>query len=369
MASQTQQRSQPTAQVPSPSPTRQLTQQERDAALLAEMLDKTTEYVPFMSKETIRLTPRMVQQFLCSRTKKGHVCDERQAARFVMLCKARGLNPWEGDAYLVGYDSDDGPTFSLITAHQAFLKRAETHPEYDGMESGVMVQKTGEEEAPIEELIGDYIPNGRTLVGGWAKVYFKHRKVPMYKRLAFAVFNSGYSRWKKDPAGMIVKCAESDALRSSFPNTLGGMYLDGEMPQVDHIEPPKTAMLALPTGRTSLKAPQAQPPRTNGNGHTEPHSDMPQDRAEEALPESRTHEREPGDDTDSDGDANDKQMLLNDLVDDITARIGQAERADDLGPIKEEIANASWIGTAWQQNLNKLVEGRVKKLNGSKRTF
>ena len=362
-----QQRSQRTTQGSSPSST---SQQERDAALLAEMLDKPTEYVPFMSKETIKLTPRMVQQFLCTRTKKGAVCDERQAARFVMLCKARGLNPWEGDAYLVGYDSDEGPTFSLITAHQAFLKRAETHPEYDGMESGVMIQKTGDQEAPVEELIGDFIPHGRTLVGGWAKVYFKHRKIPMYKRLAFAVFNSGYSRWKKDPAGMIVKCAESDALRSSFPNTLGGMYLDGEMPQVDHIEAPKAAVMTLPTGRASLKASQAPPlARANGaNGHTELQSeDQRQERAEESPPESRAHEREPGDDTETEG--TDKQMLLNDFVDDVTSRIGNADRADDLGPIKQEIANAAWIGEGWQQNLSKLVEGRLKKLSGSKRTF
>ena len=169
---------------------------------------------------------------------------------------------------------------------------------------------------------------------------------------------------------MIVKCAESDALRSSFPNTLGGMYLDGEMPQVDHIEAPKAAVMTLPTGRASLKASQAPPlARANGaNGHTELQSeDQRQERAEESPPESRAHEREPGDDTETEG--TDKQMLLNDFVDDVTSRIGNADRADDLGPIKQEIANAAWIGEGWQQNLSKLVEGRLKKLSGSKRTF
>ena len=116
----------------------------QDSAALDKVLDKAIEYIPFLSEQQIQLTPRMVIRFMCKPTKSGKRATLEQALHFCMLCKARGLNPWEGDAFLVGYDTADGPEFSLITAHQAFLKRAEIHPEYDGMKSGVIV-KRGEE--------------------------------------------------------------------------------------------------------------------------------------------------------------------------------------------------------------------------------
>lgn len=189
------------------------------------ILDKHVEYTPFLAKETIKLSPRTVIGWLAKPTKSGQVCTPQQALRFVMLCKARGLNPWEGDAYLVGYDAKDGPEFNLITAHQAFLKRAEVHPEFDGMESGVVVRRGSE---VIDEQ-GDFLLPGDVLLGGWARVHFKQRKHAMYRRLNLSAFVKPYGVWQHNPGGMIVKCAEADALRSAFPNSLGGMYLDAEL--------------------------------------------------------------------------------------------------------------------------------------------
>lgn len=189
-----------------------------------------TEFVPFLSTKSITLSPQIVIRYLCRRTKSGQSCSEEQAIRFIKLCESRGLDPWQGDAYIVGYDTKDGPEFNLITAHQAFLKRAEVHPEYDGMESGVVV--THSETDEIRDLQGDFIPEDCKLVGGWAKVHFKNRKVAIYRRLNVETFDKGFANWSSNKAGMIVKCAEADALRSSFPNSLGGMYLENEMPGV-----------------------------------------------------------------------------------------------------------------------------------------
>jgi phage recombination protein Bet len=193
---------------------------------LDAILDKAIEYTPFLSEQAIMLTPRMVIRFMCKPTKSGKRATMEQALHFCMLCKARGLNPWEGDAFIVGYDTKDGPEFSLLTAHQAFLKRAEVHPEYDGMQSGVIVQRGAE----VLEMEGDFFLDGDVLLGGWARVLFKNRSTPVYKRLKLSTFNKGFGRWNVDPAGMIVKCAEADGLRSAFPNSLGGMYLEDEMP-------------------------------------------------------------------------------------------------------------------------------------------
>ena len=148
-------------------------------------------------------------------------------------CLARRSNPLEGDSFLIGYDGKDGPTFSLITAHQAFLKRAELNPEYDGMESGVIVEQDGK----LAELEGDFYSDGQIVKGGWARVHFKNRKIPMYKRVRLARFQKAFGVWQDDPGGMITKCAEADALRSSFPTMLGGLYLREE---VAPSEPSKT---------------------------------------------------------------------------------------------------------------------------------
>jgi hypothetical protein len=113
----------------------------------------------------------------------------------------------------------------LITAHQAFLKRAELHPEYDGMESGVVVERGGE----IVDIQGDFTSAGDKLLGGWARVFFHTRSHPMYKRIRLERFKKPFGIWLDDPAGMICKCAEADALRSSFPTMLGGLYLREEV--------------------------------------------------------------------------------------------------------------------------------------------
>jgi phage recombination protein Bet len=188
-------------------------------------VDKEMVYVPFGGKEEIKLSISLVKNLIAVKTKSGATCSDDDAIKFLMMCKARLLNPFEGDAFLIGYDSQKGPTFSLITAHQAFLKRAELNPEYDGMESGVIVEVA---EGKLKDLPGDFHTKDQKVVGGWAVVYFKNRKFPMSKRVRLARFQKAFGVWQDDPAGMIVKCAEADALRSSFPTMLGGLYLKEE---------------------------------------------------------------------------------------------------------------------------------------------
>jgi phage recombination protein Bet len=183
------------------------------------------EYIPFGGDTKIKLSFNFIRRWIAAKTKRGFEPGEQDVMKFLMVCKAKKLNPFDGDAYLVGYDTNDGPVFSTIVAHQAFLKRAETHPEFDGMESGVIVRQGDE----IKELVGDFFPGGSVLVGGWATVFFVNRRHPMTKRLKLSTYDKGRSLWKSNPEGMIVKCAEADALRSSFPQLIGGMYLREEV--------------------------------------------------------------------------------------------------------------------------------------------
>jgi phage recombination protein Bet len=188
--------------------------------------EKAIEFIPYGAADKIRLSVKIIQNMVAVPTKSGKTCSERDALRFLMLCQAQRLNPFAGDAFLVGYDSQDGPSFSLITAHQAFLKRAETCADFEGMESGIIL--LGDDENPtISEREGDFHLENEIVVGGWARVHRKGRR-DTYRRIRMGRFNKGFAQWKADAAGMIVKCAEADALRSTFPTLLGGLYMQGE---------------------------------------------------------------------------------------------------------------------------------------------
>lgn len=188
--------------------------------------EKSVSFTPFGAMDSIRLSVGVVKKLCAVPTKSGKLPDDTQCMRFVMLCQAQRLNPFAGDAFLIGYDGKDGPTFSLVTAHVAFLKRAESNEHFDGMESGVIVVNSDGE---IKEIQGDFYEAGQEVIGGWARVYHKQRKIPTYRRLRVERFNKGFGEWAKDPAGMICKCAEADALRSTFPTLCGGLYLENEM--------------------------------------------------------------------------------------------------------------------------------------------
>ena len=224
------------------------------------------EFVPFGSKDAIRLSINIIRRLVAVPTKTGRMPTDDDCIKFQMMCQARRLNPFEGDVFMLGYDTKDGAKFSMITAHQAFLKRAELNPEYDGMESGVIVFRNED----LTELEGDFLLDNDVLVGAWARVFFKSRSHPMHKRCKLSTFRKDNQQWRDNPAGMIVKCAEADALRSSFPTMLGGLYLKDEMettveaPRVatpifkDKTPPPQVVDVTPPTaGNDSLEKLQA----------------------------------------------------------------------------------------------------------------
>ena len=62
-------------------------------------------FIPFGEREEITLKVGMVKSFFTTPTRAGNVPSDADVIKFMMLCKARDLNPWVGDAYLTGYDT------------------------------------------------------------------------------------------------------------------------------------------------------------------------------------------------------------------------------------------------------------------------
>lgn len=215
---------------------------------MSETNSKTGELVftPLGESKAIRITKGMLLANVIAPTKKGNQASDADVNRFMMICHARQLNPWTGDAYLLGYESKDGPKFDVIVAIQALYKRAELNPSYAGLESGVIVIRDGEE----IELVGSLLQTGDRLVGGWSKWHRADRMVPYYNRVSLKTYDTGRSRWAKDPAGMIQKVAEAAGGRKAFPTEAGGLYCREEMDRKQHDD----AAAEIPKGVDGLRA-------------------------------------------------------------------------------------------------------------------
>lgn len=226
------------------------------------------EFTPFGSDDKIKLSLAVIRNYIAVPTKEKDLPDDRNCMRFMMLCRSRRLNPFEGDAYMIGFrkGGDDGNIeWSLITSQSAFMKRAELHPEFDGFESGIIIKDS---EDRFIEREGDFAWPGDVVMGGWCAVHFKTRKFPVRKKVQLSTYKKNFGVWLTDPAGMICKVAEVHALRDAFPTSLGGMMLREEAMEIP-AEVIATREAKRPEFAQGLPAPQladspgTTPVRTN----------------------------------------------------------------------------------------------------------
>lgn len=168
----------------------------------------------------ISVTADDVRNLICP------AADQKEVSLFLQLCKNQRLNPFVRDAYLVKYGSNPA---QMITSYQVFNRRACRNENYAGIENGVVVLRNGE----IVHKDGSavYKAAGETLLGGWAKVYFKDNRKPAYAEVALDDYSTGKSNWSKMPGVMIEKCAKAAAWRLAFPDDFQGMYVSEEMQQ------------------------------------------------------------------------------------------------------------------------------------------
>lgn len=195
------------------------------------------------SGDNIMLDAETVKNYLTNGN--GQVTD-KEVAMYVQLCKAQQLNPFLKEAYLIKY-SNSTPA-SIVVSKDAFTKRAEAHPQYDGMKSGIIVMS---KDGKITEREGAFHLPNENVVGGWARVYRKDKKNDTYDSVAYDEYamrdgnGNINTMWRTKPATMIQKVAEVHALRKAFPERLSGMYVEEEtdkaqivstMPQEDKAE-------------------------------------------------------------------------------------------------------------------------------------
>ena len=179
--------------------------------------------------QEIKLTPKIVQEYIVG---SDVPITNQEFKLFTELCKVRKLNPFLREAYLIKYKA--GTPAQLVVGKDAILKRAVLNPNYDGIESGIIVQKA---DGTVEERQGTFRLGDEQLVGGWARVYRKDWSHPTYSSVSFneVAQKTGQgqlnSNWNSKGATMVEKVAKVRALRETFVEDLAGMYEAEEMQQ------------------------------------------------------------------------------------------------------------------------------------------
>lgn len=172
--------------------------------------------------QEVKLSYSIVRKYL---TKGNADVTDQELVQFISVCKFNKLNPFLNEAYLIKFKSARGDgNAQMIVSKEALFKRAEACEQYDGIEAGIIVLRGDN----VLELEGCFRQAKDVLLGGWAKVYRKDRRVPTVSKVNLSEYDKGNSIWNEKKATMISKIAKVQALREAFPSQLGAMYAKEE---------------------------------------------------------------------------------------------------------------------------------------------
>lgn len=175
-------------------------------------------------KSDVDLSYQHYMEVMVGDLPEGNKPTRTEVLSFLELCKFRGLNPYTREIFLIKYS---GRPATTIVSKDAFLSRATSNSDFDGLQAGVIVERDGKE----ERLVGSFKLPSDKLLGGWCDVYLKSRSHPSSCTVDISEYNSHQSTWSKIPLTMIRKVAVVQALREAFPAQFGGLYDASEMQQ------------------------------------------------------------------------------------------------------------------------------------------
>ena len=155
------------------------------------------------------------RNLLLSTVAKG--ATESEFQMFLEFCKSTGLNPFKKEIWFI----KTGAGVQMMTGINGFLTIANNHSQFDGMT------------VKIDEQDGK-------LVSATCTVYRKDRKDPSEATVYYSEYAKNSPIWRTMPRMMLQKVAKSVALREAFPQELGGMYTQEELPSEYSLSNQKT---------------------------------------------------------------------------------------------------------------------------------
>ena len=139
-------------------------------------------------------------------------CTENEFLLLMQLAKTYQLDPFAKQIWAVKYGNNPA---AIFCGRDGFLAIAHRSGKFDGMESGT--RKDG------DDLVG------------WCRVYRKDMSRPFEVEVSLSEYSTGKNLWQTKPKTMIVKVAESHALRRAFG--ISGLYAPEEIDTGDRPEP------------------------------------------------------------------------------------------------------------------------------------
>lgn len=141
---------------------------------------------------------------------------------FLHIAKNYGLDPFNKEIFF--WKIKGKPT--IMTSRDGYLKIADRHEEYNGLVSDV-VRKNDKFKRKAQGIDHEYGTNRGDIIGAYALVYRKDREYPIYVFSPFQEYFAGTRVWTQYPSAMILKVAESMALKRAF--TVSGLVTAEEM--------------------------------------------------------------------------------------------------------------------------------------------
>lgn len=154
---------------------------------------------------------------------------------FVGLGKASGLNPFTREIWAIKYDKNQPA--QVFIGRDGYRKAAQGHVEYDYHQSDAVYENDKFEVSNGEVKHGYTLTNRGKLVGAYCVAKRHKSSRPIYVFAELSEYSTGRSVWKDKPATMIKKVAESQCLRATFQDLLGGTYGEEEMTERANHEP------------------------------------------------------------------------------------------------------------------------------------
>ena len=173
-------------------------------------------------------------------------CTENEFLLLMQLAKTYQLDPFAKQIWAVKYGNNPA---AIFCGRDGFLAIAHRSGKFDGMESGT--RKDG------DDLVG------------WCRVYRKDMSRPFEVEVSLSEYSTGKNLWQTKPKTMIVKVAESHALRRAFG--ISGLYAPEEIDTGDRPEPRYVSEVppATPTACEVCGIPVPEEIREKTRPHTE----------------------------------------------------------------------------------------------------
>lgn len=140
------------------------TTRQQEAALATVAPSEPVKYEA--GGEEIELSPELIKAYLVNGD--ADKVTDQEVMMYLNLCRFNHLNPWLKEVYLIKYG--DKPA-TMVPGKESFMKRAERNQHFAGIESGIVVHNSNNNQIEYREGSAVYLRLYQFWSGPWLGIY------------------------------------------------------------------------------------------------------------------------------------------------------------------------------------------------------